>query len=81
MKVVKQLLILAASVGLLAGCATNGNNQGAPPKTVGMQSGTGQSPYYPSRLFPLSVQRPTGPNGSIGLGNPFGLGPGNTDNF
>lgn len=79
MKFVKRLLIVAASAGLLAGCATNGNNQGAPPPDVGQQKGAGI--YYPTILYPLSVQHPTGPNSSIGPGNPFGLGPGNTDNF
>ena len=81
MKVVKRLVILAAAAGLLAGCATNENNQGAPPPNVGMETGSSAYSYPNSRLFPLSVQRPTGPNNSIGPGNPFGLGPGNTDNF
>lgn len=80
MKVVKRLFVLAAAAGLLAGCATNENNQGAPPSTVGMQTGNSEYGYYPKRLYPLSVQRPTGPNNSIGPGNPFGLGPGNTTN-
>ncbi|HZV36887.1 MAG TPA: hypothetical protein VFB72_20085 [Verrucomicrobiae bacterium] len=79
MKVVKQLLILAASVGLLAGCASDRDHGAAGGVGNGSVTVTGSGQAVPTP--PPAEQRPTGPNGSIGPGNPFGLGPGNTDNF
>jgi hypothetical protein len=79
MKIMKHLLVVAASAGLLAGCATDRDNAGG----VGNQSQVGAGGISSSGYWtpPPYVQHPTGPNGSIGPGNPFGLGPGNTDNF
>ncbi len=74
MQIKKTLLISAALSLLLAGCATNRNSTG------GMGSGTEQSGGSGnSYIAPQGRQAPTGPNGSIGNGNPFGLGPSNED--
>jgi hypothetical protein len=80
MKIVKHLLILTASVGLMAGCATNRNNAGGTGNESQTGSGSGSSiPEY--KTPPFEPQHPMYQNSSIGPGNPFGLGTGNTDNF
>jgi hypothetical protein len=72
MKLNHRLLVFTAAVVLLAGCATNDHqNSGA----MGNDSETG---YGSGAQAPVTPVRPapTGPNGSIGPGNPFGAGNG-----
>jgi hypothetical protein len=55
-RILKQLLVLAGGVILLAGCATNG-------------TGGAGNDYEMTRPVAIS-----GPNGSVGPGNPLGIG-------
>ncbi|MDB6021815.1 MAG: hypothetical protein JWQ04_1672 [Pedosphaera sp.] len=63
--------MIASAVVLLAGCATDRDNTGGTGNE--RETGTAAGPYDNAQNPPRRLQ---GPNGSIGPGNPFGLGPG-----
>ena len=75
MKLNHRLLVLTAAVALFAaGCATNDHqNSGA----MGNDTETGYGAGSNTPVTP-ATSAPTGPNGSIGRGNPFGAGSGLT---
>ncbi|MDB6021814.1 MAG: hypothetical protein JWQ04_1671 [Pedosphaera sp.] len=72
MKIVKHLLILASAAALLAGCATDRHNTGAP----GDYNETGYGNSSDDNAPLPSEELPEGPNGSVGRGNPLGVGGG-----
>ena len=81
MKINRHILIFAAAAALLAGCATNDHsNSGAMGNDTETGVGTAQSPAAnagetPEPFTPAPAPNaPTGDNGSIGRGNPFGAG-------
>jgi hypothetical protein len=77
MKINHRLLVFTAAAALLAGCATNDRNSGAMGNDT--ETGVGSDSSVPSATTPAPApapNSPTGPNGSIGRGNPFGAGSG-----
>ncbi|MDB6021816.1 MAG: hypothetical protein JWQ04_1673 [Pedosphaera sp.] len=67
--------MFASAALLLAGCATNHDNTGA----MGDQREVGTAASRDNDFESAPAPLPQGQNGSIGRGNPFGLGPGNTE--
>ena len=79
MKINPKILVFAAAAALLAGCATNDHsNSGAMGNDTETGVNAAQSPAssdVPQPYAPAPAPNsPTGPNGSIGRGNPFGAG-------
>jgi hypothetical protein len=71
-----KILALAAAAALIAGCATD-NHTGA----LGDENETGvvvgsSRPIMMNPVPAAAPDAPTSNNGSIGNGNPFGVGPG-----
>jgi hypothetical protein len=73
MKTIKRILALAAAAALLAGCATN-DQTGAGALGNDSETGYGSGASAPANA--AIAPTPSGPNGSVSRGNPFGVGAG-----
>ncbi|HEX3800297.1 MAG TPA: hypothetical protein VH413_16500 [Verrucomicrobiae bacterium] len=75
MKINHRILVFTAAAALLAGCATDRNNSGAMGNDTENGVGSAQSSDVPEPYTPAPAPNaPTGDNGSVGRGNPFGAG-------
>jgi len=75
MKTIKRIFALCGAAALLAGCAST-NNEGAGALGNDTETSVYNGSSSPSPI-PLSAPfgaEPSGPNGSIGRNNPFGMG-------
>ena len=77
MKTMKHIILLAGAAALLAGCATRDrDDMGGVGNYNDISYGAGASTYTPP--LPPSETLPMGPNGSVGQGNPLGIGVGSS---
>jgi hypothetical protein len=74
MKTIKRIFAVVGAAVLLAGCASTNEGSGA----MGNDNETGVYNRATPAVPPSSPEAPmpSGPNGSVSRGNPFGVGPG-----
>jgi hypothetical protein len=79
MKTMKRILMVVGAAALLAGCATRDqDDMGGVGNYNGVSYGAGAGSSTEPTMLPPSDTLPLGPNGSVGLGNPLGIGVGSS---